>query len=477
MVMMTGMGLPHAVEAAVLYLIAHALFKGGLFMVAGIIDHETGTRDLTKLGGLAKAMPITFSAGLAGAISMGGLPPFVGFLSKEAIYEALVTGTGITLIFLLVAILGNALMFAVGFGVGLKPFVGAKTETPKHAHEAPVLMWIGPIVLGGSALIGALFSHGFHEYFSNPMSSAVAGEPVDIHLSLIPHIGYPLGLSVLTVMIAVLFYWRLSSVRGFMAAVLARVGSGPDKWFDCFMQGIVRLSFAVSQKVQPGRLEFYITATFIAVGAVLMISLFSFGEMPPMPTLSDDIQIGHWTVFIIAVAGLLAVINAQNRLSAIVTLGLQGFAVAIIFLLLGAPDLSFTQFMVETLSVVILTLVMTRLNLVPSDHRELRQKLFDGAIAIVCGFGFSMLLMRVTAVPFNDALTNFFNTYSKTIAHGHNVVNVIIVDFRGTDTLGEIGVVMITGLAILALIRIRAGRRFAPSLGARDEDAQQEKAQ
>lgn len=461
MVMMTGIGLPHAVEAAVLYLIAHALFKGGLFMVAGIIDHETGTRDVTKLGGLAKAMPITFAAALAGAISMGGLPPFVGFLSKEAIYEALAVGGAFATTFLVIAIVGNALMFAIGFGVGLKPFIGKPTETPKHAHEAPALMWVGPVTLGCCALLAAVFAPVFHGFFSGPMATAVDGAPVSIYLSLVPHIGLPLGLSVLTVAIALVIYWKLTEARAAVAAVVARLGPGPDQWFDYFMRGLVRGSFAVSQRIQPGRLEFYITATFIAIAVVLLVSLFGFGELPAWPRLPDEFIIGHWTILAIAVAGLLAVITAKNRLTAIVTLGLQGFAVALLFLVLGAPDLSFTQFMVETLSVVILTLVMTRLNLTPSDPRGKGQRLFDGTIAVACGLGFSMLLLRVIEVPFNDSLSQFFNTYSKMIAHGHNVVNVIIVDFRGTDTLGEIAVVMITGLSILALIRIRAGRTEA----------------
>lgn len=161
------------------------------------------------------------------------------------------------------------------------------------------------------------------------------------------------------------------------------------------------------------------------------------------------------TFIAIAVAGLIAVLTASSRLTAIIALGIQGFAVAVIFLLFGAPDLSFTQFMVETLSVVILTLVMTRLRLSPSDHRGLGQKLLDSTIAIACGTGFALFLMRATEASFDNRLTDFYNTYSKVIAHGANVVNVIIVDFRGTDTLGEIAVVMITGLAILALIRIR----------------------
>lgn len=159
----------------------------------------------------------------------------------------------------------------------------------------------------------------------------------------------------------------------------------------------------------------------------------------------------------IAVIGLVAVVLAQDRLTAIVSLGIQGFSVAVIFLLYGAPDLAFTQFMIETLAVVILALVMTRLRLSPSDHRPFRETLPDAAIALACGLGATLLLLKVTEGPFNAALSDFFNQYSKTIAHGANVVNVIIVDFRGTDTLGEIAVVMIAALAILSLVRLRAG--------------------
>jgi multicomponent Na+:H+ antiporter subunit A len=153
--------------------------------------------------------------------------------------------------------------------------------------------------------------------------------------------------------------------------------------------------------------------------------------------------------------GLGAVLRANNRLTAIVSLGIQGFAVALLFMLLGAPDLSFTQFMIETLSVVILALVMTRLKLTPTDHRPRRAKMLDGAVAIAGGLGFGLLLLKVTQLPFDAALSAFFAAHSKAIAHGRNIVNVIIVDFRGLDTLGEISVVMIAGLAILTLIRMR----------------------
>ena len=455
LVMLTGFGSDHAIEAAVLYLVAHSLFKGALFMVAGIIDHETGTRDVTKLGGLRRAMPVTFAAALAAAISMAGLPPFFGFLAKEEIYYALAHGNPRAVLFTGIAILGNGLMFAVAFAVALKPFLGKPVKTPKHAHEGPLLLWLGPALLALKGLTIALFSGIAHFYISTPMASAIAGEARPVEISLIPHIGVPLGLSLLTIALGIVLYTQLSAVRGLIDRTFRALGAGPDRGFDVFIEMLVKMSFHITRLIQPGRLEFYVTATFAVIAAVLLVPLFLYGELPSMPSWPRDAPIHELTFIAIAVAGLIAVLTASSRLTAIIALGIQGFAVAVIFLLFGAPDLSFTQFMVETLSVVILTLVMTRLRLSPSDHRGLGQKLLDSSIAIACGTGFALYLMRATQVSFDNRLTDFYNSYSKVIAHGANVVNVIIVDFRGTDTLGEIAVVMITGLAILALIRIR----------------------
>jgi multicomponent Na+:H+ antiporter subunit A len=457
LVMLIGFGSDHAVEAAALYLVAHSLFKGALFMVAGIIDHETGTRDITRLSGLMRAMPLTWMIALAAAFSMAGLPPFFGFLAKEEIYTALVGADVRAITFTAITVFGNALMFAVAFAVALKPFLGRPVETPKPPHEAPVLLWLGPAVLAVLGLLSAIFSTFTHTVLSSPIASAIRQTPVDIDISLTPHIGLPLALSALTVLLGIGVYWQLARARVLMAVFLRAAGRGPDHGFDVAISGVVRFAGRLMRVLQPGRLEIYVTCSFLCVAAILIIPPVVYGELPRLPAWPADVRLYEWAVFLIAAFGLAAVLVARDRLTAIVSLGIQGFAVAIIFLLFGAPDLSFTQFMVETLSVVILALVMTRLRLSPADRRPLGRKLFDGALALVCGLGFTLVLMRATEAPFNDALTAFFNAYSKSIAHGANVVNVIIVDFRGTDTLGEIAVVAVTGLAILALIRIRAG--------------------
>ena len=458
LVMLTGFGSEHAIAAAVLYLVAHSLFKGGLFMVAGLIDHEAGTRDVTKLGGLRKAMPITFVAAMAAAISMAGLPPFIGFLAKEEIYYALWATDPWSLAFVAVAVVGNGLMFVIGFAVAIKPFFGPAVKTPKAAHEGPALLWLGPLTLGVTALVAALVSPFTHRFISSPMASAVAGAAEEVTISVIPHMGPALILSVVTIIFGIIAYRMLDRLRAGMASLLAAIGWGPDRGFDQFISGLVRLSVWLTRIIQPGRLDVYMTVTFLMIAAALIGPMAWYGEWPAMPVWPDDLQFHELVVIAIALIGLLAVIYARDRLTAIVSLGVQGFAVALIFMLFGAPDLSFTQFMVETLAVVILALVMTRLKLHASDHRPTLQKVSDMSVALACGVGFTLYLMAVTQQPFNTALSEFFAAYSKVVAHGTNVVNVILVDFRGTDTLGEIAVVMVTGLAILSLIRIRTPR-------------------
>ncbi|QKV18678.1 putative monovalent cation/H+ antiporter subunit A [Oricola thermophila] len=453
LVMLTGFGTEEAAAGAVLYLIAHSMFKGGLFMVAGNVDHEAGTRDITKLGGLAKAMPITFGAALLAALSMGGLPPFFGFLAKEEIYHGLAHGDGWSILFTIVAIVGNGLMFAIGFAVALKPFLGPKVETPKHAHEGPVLLWAGPAVLAACGLLSALFSPAFHERFSTPMASAVVGHAEEVTISVVPHLGLPFYLSLATVAFGIVAYLAMAHARAAMTGILGAIGWGPDRGFDQVIRGIVRISVAVTRTLQNGRMETYMTVTFIVLAAAILVPMGLSGEWPELPEF-PRLFFYEWSIITIAAIGLVAVVAANNRLTAIVSLGIQGFAVAVLFMLMGAPDLSFTQFMVETLSVVILALAMTRLRLSPQDHRSAGQVVIDGGVAIATGGALTLVLLRVLEVDFDMALTNFFNEYSLQIAHGRNIVNVILVDFRGIDTFGEIAVVMTSGLAILALIRV-----------------------
>ncbi|WP_434051408.1 MAG: putative monovalent cation/H+ antiporter subunit A [Roseibium sp.] len=458
LVMLTGTSYEKALEGAVLYLLAHSLFKGALFMVAGTIDHEAGTRDVTKLGGLRGLMPITFGAACLASLSMAGLPPFIGFIAKEILYYGTsdISALGqLGILVTIVAVVGNALMLVIAAAVAIKPFMGAQVETPKHAHEGPVLLIAGPVFLSATGVILALFAHTTGVWFIAPTLSSLLGEFTQIDLHLIPtKFNAPVILSFITVGLGILLFTQLDRMRSMIASALEAIGWGPDRGFDQAVSGIVSIATSITRLLQTGKMQTYMLLTFVFTALAVLLPGYLSGSFPAMPKL-PEYRFYEWGILLIAVLGLIAVLIAKTRLTAIVSLGVQGFAVALIFMMFGAPDLSFTQFMVETLSVVILALVMTRLNLSPRDHRSLASSVVTGVVAVAVGLGLMLTLLAITQQPFDSRLSEFFTEFSRSIAHGRNIVNVILVDFRGFDTLGEIAVVVLAGLCVLALIRIK----------------------
>ena len=456
LVMLLGIGNKVAILAAMLFLVAHSFYKGGLFMVVGSIDHETGTRDITEVSGVWRKLPVTFFGAALAAFSMAGLPISLGFFAKEEIYLLAKDNVGWDVwAVTATAILGNALMMAAGLAIAIKPFLGARLATPKKPHEAPPSMIAGPAILAVMGILTGVFVHQFGDWFFAPASSVVYNHEVKNELG--EHFYWlPFGLSVLTWLLGALFFWKLETIRAGMQAIAKNWRWGPDQGFDQFIFSLVRFSDWATRKIQHGRLEHYLILVFIVLAAAIYLPLLLTESLPAMPGI-PTLAFYEWEIFAIAAIGLIAVVVAKTRLVAIVSLGIQGFAVALIFLLFGAPDLGFTQFMVETLSVVIIALVMTRLHLDQRDNRVFEEIIRDGGLALLCGIGLTTLLIAVLATDLDLTLTKLFIDTSVPIAHGRNIVNVILVDYRAIDTLGEISVVMTAGIAILALIRIRVG--------------------
>ena len=280
----------------------------------------------------------------------------------------------------LTAVVGNALMLVIAAAVAIKPFFGPKVETPKHAHEGPVLLFAGPVVLSVLGLGLALIAHTTGELFVGPTLSSLMGEPKSVDLHLWPtKINAPLILSLVTIGL------------GHCAVHAARPPARPDR------QGSDGNRLGAGQGLRPVRrrhcrlfrmahaapadrqdADLHGADLRVFAGMAVLLPGYLTNSFPAMPKL-PDYRFYEWGILAIAVLGLIAVLIAKTRLTAIVSLGIQGFAVALIFMMFGAPDLSFTQFMVETLSVVILALVMTRLNLSPSDHRPLSARSGPGS--------------------------------------------------------------------------------------------------
>jgi multicomponent Na+:H+ antiporter subunit A len=458
LVLLLGIGSELAVIAAVIYFVAHALYKAGLFLVVGIIDHGTGTRELTALGGLRDRMALTYIVAVLAAASMIGLPPLLGFFAKEEMYLATSIGTWGSLAVIAVLVVGNGLLAAVALAVTLKPFMGPFLPVPKDPHEPGPAMLAGPLVFGVLGVVAAFTSGWFADAVLSPAASAIVDDAVDAHLKLgLDFFSLTTWLSVLTWALGGVVYWRLDRVRTYLRREAA-IRVDLDRTFDLMMFGLIRFAGAVTRLLHHGRLELYFAVVFAVLAATLLTPLLVLDATPPLPPV-PDLTVYEWGAIALAVAGVVLVIVAPTRLFAILALGVQGLAVATIYLLFGAPDLSFTQFMVEALSVVILALVMTRLRLDHRDPREIEGVARDGAIALLCGVGLTLLLFAVLDGAFDPRLSDFFNANSVPLAHGRNIVNVIIVDFRGLDTLGEITVVMTAGIGILAMLRAARRRR------------------
>lgn len=452
MVLLIGIGGPYAGKALVVFLLAHALYKAPLFMVAGSVDHEAGSRDVSALAGLGRVMPVTFATALVAGISAAGLPPLFGFVAKELAYEALLDTVPLLLAPLIFA---GAVLLVIAVLVAWKPFAGRDVRAPKTPHEAPLAMLIGPAVL---ALLGIVLGFApwlFGDALLVPAAAAVIGEPFAFSLYLWHGLTPALGLSALTVALGVLLAWRWRSLHDALRARFDGAAFGPLTVYERFADGLVPFAQRFTRLVQPDDLRVQLTViTGVAVGAVGLTGLLKGGL---------SLRLAHpagyffeYLVLGVIVAAALAAVRAHRRLPAITALGVLGFGIAIVFVFFAAPDLAITQFLVETLIVIIVALVLMRL-----PRHSLREegntavRWLAGSIAIAGGLVMASLTLAVTAAPLDLRLSEYFAAESYPSALGRNIVNVILVDFRAIDTLGEITVLVVAAVGVFALLRRR----------------------
>lgn len=462
LVLLLGLGSEAAIASVVIYFVAHALYKAGLFMVVGAIDHKTGTRDITALSGVADRMPVTFIGAALAGLAMIGLPPTLAFFAKEEMLLAGLEPQWLQWLALGALLIGNALLAAAAGIVVIKPFLGHVGPTPKSVREAPIAMLAGPLVLGGTGILLALGIDWFGKFILEPAASSILDMPQESHLAWSIDLASPvIWLSVLTWILGYLAYRQSERLRALLARMERELGLTADHVFDAGMLTLLRCAGWQRRLMHHGRLELYFVVVFAVLALALLVPVVALGGLEVLRLPQDfGLMPYEWGVLTLGGAGLLAVVLARTRLIAILALGVQGAAVALIFLLFAAPDLAFTQLMVEILSVIILTLVMTRLRLDERDPRPLEDWMRDGVLALVCGGAVSLVLLVVLSGTLDTSLSDFFAATSVPLAHGANIVNVILVDYRGLDTLGEIAVVMAAAMAVVALLRTR--RRATP---------------
>ncbi|MDR5904633.1 putative monovalent cation/H+ antiporter subunit A [Franzmannia qiaohouensis] len=451
--MLLGIGTEGALIAFVTFLLAHSLYKGALFMVAGILDHETGTKDVTAMGGLRRLMPVTALVACISALSLAGVPPLFGFIGKELMFESVLEAGSFRAVIFLLSFAAAIFTIAVAAIVVLRPFFGERRETPKAAHEAPSSMLAGPVGLAILTLAFGLLPVLAGTGLLTAAASAVAGEPVTVSLSLWHGINLPLIMSLVSLALGYLLFRHWDRVRGNLARLDPLFAHGPEAGYENLMDGIVRVSEWQTRVLQNGYMRNYIMVMVVVLIALVGNSLLL--RHAPEFAISFDVQFHEAVVAGLMVAGALFACISRSRLAAVASVGIMGFCIALIFILFSAPDLGITQLLVETLTVILLILVLFRLPRFASLSTPL-ERVRDLVVAGSMGVLIMLLILTVVASNQFVPVSGYMIENSVPLAHGRNIVNVILVDYRALDTLGEIFVLALAAIGVIAMLKLRA---------------------
>lgn len=457
LVALQGSNSEYAAVALVIGIVAHALYKGTLFLSAGSIDHATGTRDITRLGQLRRAMPLTFVGAFIAAWSMAGIPPLLGFLAKEtlkaaSLYEGLL-GV-IAFLFPVAAVIGSALTVAVALRVVWDTFLGSKAaDTPHHAHEVRPTMWIGGLILGGLSIILPLLLPQTLDPLTSRAVEAIRQQPAEIHLHLFEGINTPLIMSAIAIALGVgLFFVRGRIIRWLQGQPELNPAA-VYQWL--FYRALPDGAYWLTHHLQNGRLRYYMMIVFSVFILMTGMTILA-GQLNLMDSVvleGIDWQVAF--IFVLLIIGAIAGILAPTRLSAIAVLGIEGALLSLVFALFGAPDLAFTQLMIEVIALVLFVLAFHFLPDAFVTPIQRRSRLADIALSAGAGIALTLLILAARSNPIGQSISPWFIENAVPIGQGHNVVNVILVDFRGMDTQGEITVLVIAAMGVAALLRLR----------------------
>ncbi len=451
LVFLLGIQTQLAVFAMLAFLLAHALYKAALFFAAGSAIKTAGTAVLADMSGLRRQLPLTAAGALLAAVSMAGLPPLFGFIAKEFALESLLDGSGVLLVSGMVLV--SAVMVAIAWHTGIRPFF-SKPATQAPALETPGLA-AGPLLLGAFGLLTAVLPGVFVTPLLQAAVTALTGPGYEVSIALWHGITPMLLLSALAITLGALLAWLWPHFKRIAFGPLPTAEAGYNWIFD----GTLSLARWLTRSTQNGDQRFY-TAVVIGAAAVGAIWLgVNSGAGLVLPASGSDFSLAQLLVLLLMCAGALSATVARGLVATLVSIGIVGFGSAVVYLLNGAPDLALTQFAVEALVMVVLMALLLRLPLRPAPTRSRAEKRVDAVLAGSFGLIlFSGLAGMLTQQP-GTALSDYYSATSLPEAHGHNVVNVILVDFRALDTLGEVSVVGFAALIIWALFRSAARKR------------------
>ncbi len=464
MMLVLGIGTRSAMLAGLAVVIGHALFKATLFLTVGVIDRSTGTRDLRRLNGLFYRMPLLAVAATLAAASMAGMPPLLGYVAKESVFVALVDvarssdgdGSGLStqvawLVFAGV-VAGSVLTVAYSLRFVWGAFGNRVVEEPLAVRRVPPGFVAGPVLLGFLCLVFGFLG----DRLTTLLSHQAARYPAGLHppeLSLWHGLGLPLYATIFVLLSgAFLFFYRRP-----IATLQARLTTGlsAEKAYGWLVRSLDRFAVETTGFVQRGSATAYLTVILLALVLVpgsVMVANWDSWQVNVVAWSSP------WQLVCVVVIGSAAVmaVRSRRRLRAVLLAGATGYGTAVLFVLQGAPDLALTQVLVETLSMVVFVLALRRLPQFFTDRpltgrRYLRMALAAGVAVAVAGFLLIGTSARI-ALPVSDLLPPLATEYGG----GLNIVNVVLVDTRAWDTLGEISVLVAAATGVAALIFVDA---------------------
>ncbi|MFC4438852.1 MULTISPECIES: hydrogen gas-evolving membrane-bound hydrogenase subunit E [Natrialbaceae] len=450
-------------ETGVFHLFNHALFKAALFLVAGIVAHEAGTRRLEDLGGLRHDLPITAVITVIVALSMAGIPPFSGFYSKELLFEAAVEASHVHDIGVLgwlypaVAVFGSVftVLYSLRF---LSLFFGGRPDALEHVHRPSFALLAPPALL---AVLTAIVSVDPEIAVHAIVQGGVDATAVDTHEM---HVGLPtsyspaVGMSAVTIgsgFLAYPFYGRIHG--GIRAIQRTRPSLSANWWYDAVVGNLTGSGVWLASRVHNGLLRTYATWTLGTTCALALAGFAATATIVPAELVDIDAPAAIALVLLVAVMAGIAVVLSTSHIAGILTLSILGFMIAIFYILASAPDLALTQLVVETLVLVIFLLVIEE---IPEYYEVgLGRVARDAALSVAVGAtAFVTVLVTTDARPDGrTAIARYYAERAVPEGGGTNIVNVTLVDFRGFDTLGELVVVALAAISILTLIMMREG--------------------
>lgn len=458
--MLLGTGTAFGALAAVFHILNHATFKAALFMSAGIVDHEAHTRDIRRLGGLRHLMPITFVIATLAALSMAGIPFLNGFLSKEMMLEEAhhTVLFGSTWLVPVMATVGSLLSAAYCFRFIGHTFLGpVRDDYPHTPHDPGAGMWLPPAIL--VVLVVAIGVAPFLvQDFVFMVAKAVIGETAELKTKYIK-LWHGLVPALYMSIIAVAGGFALMLVFKPLLKIWEAAPRPEAKViFDAIIGATVRLAQAVTHPLHNGAFTRYAMIAVITMIAAGYHAWATGTVAEPVRVLqaAGPVPIAGWAMLVVATAGL--VVMHRNRLLALILIGIVGLMVSVGFVFMSAPDLAMTQFTVEVVTIILLLLALNFLpNRTPTESSPLR-RVRDGAVAAAAGLAtfalaYHYMLREAVGTPISEF--HLANSYKG--GGGTNVVNVILVDFRGFDTYGEIIVLGIAALLIYALTETLLG--------------------